>query len=307
MDRAVVEREPVGWAPDMTTRDAAFGYLLLSPSILLFLVLIAYPLCQTVAISLHRMNTLTLAGPLVGLANYASLLQSGEFWSAFGNSLIWTFGCLVLQVGLGVGFALALHGKLVFRPLARALVLFPYLLSTVVAVLVWQWLFNDMYGYLNYLLDQTGLFPSPINWLGQSPNAMISVILVAGWKNFPFVTLAVLARLQSIPLALYDAARIDGASAWERFWEITLPQLAPVLAMVTLLRAIWDFKDFDLIAMMTGGGPQVSTETLPLLIYKQVFPELSIGSGAAIAMLMLAVILVLFWLYAGAYDRSERR
>ena len=290
----------------LATRNAAFGYLLLSPSILFFLVLVAYPLGQTVFISLHQMNTLTLTGRFVGLGNYTALLWSEEFWIAFGHTLTWTASCLVLQVGLGVVLALALHAKLVGRPLARTLVLFPYLLSTVVAVLVWQWLFNDLYGYLNYLAEASGLVDGPINWLGRAPNAMISVIVVAGWKHFPFVTIAVLARLQSIPLALYDAAKIDGASAWSRFWEITLPQLKPVLAMVIILRTIWDFKEFDLIYMMTGGGPQVSTQTLPLLVYKEVFPKLNIGAGAAIAMLMLAVMLVFFWICAAQYERQEK-
>ena len=286
--------------------DARFGYLLLSPSILFFLILVAYPLLQTAYISLRHVNTLTLTGPLVGLANYTALLHSEDFWGGFRRTLIWTCGCVVLQLVLGVGFALALNARLVGRPLARSLILFPYLVSTVVAVLTWQWLFNDMYGYLNYLLESGGLVDGTVNWLGRAPNAMISVIIVAGWKQFPFVTLAVLARLQSIPSALYDAARVDGASAWGRFWDVTLPQLAPVLTMVTLLRAVWDFKDFDLIAMMTGGGPQITTETLPLLIYKEVFPKLEMGQGAAIAMVMLAAILLFFWLYSSLQARIER-
>jgi multiple sugar transport system permease protein len=293
-----------GWS--LAARNAGFGYLLMLPSILFFLVLIAYPLLQTFWISLHRMSTLTRQGEFVGLANYQALLTSPDFWEAFGHSLVWTVACLVLQLGLGVGFALVLNARLTFRPAARALVLFPYLLSTVVAVLVWQWLFNDLYGYLNFLIEEYGLSDGPVNWLGQSPNAMISTILVAGWKHFPFVTIAVLARLQGIPPALYDAARIDGASAWSRFWDITLPQLKPVLAMVIILRTIWDFKEFDLIFMMTGGGPRSSTETLPLLIYKEVFPKLSMGSGAAIAMVMLVIMVAFFWVYAGQYDREEK-
>ena len=187
------------------------------PTILFFVVLIAYPLAQTLWISLHRMSTLTRQGEFVGLANYRALLHSADFWSAFGNSMIWTAGSLALQMVLGIGFALLLNAKLTFRPMARALILFPYLISTVVAVLVWQWLFNDMYGYFNYLIEEYGLSDGPVNWLGQSPNAMISTILVAGWKHFPFVTIAVLARLQGLPPALYDAAKIDGAGAWASF------------------------------------------------------------------------------------------
>ena len=289
----------------LATRNALFGVMLMLPSMLFFLILVAYPLLQTVWISLHSMSTITRQGDFVGLANYASLLRSEDFWNAFRNSIVWTTGSLFVQVSLGIAFALVLNGALFMRPLARALVLFPYLISTVVAVLIFQWLFNDLYGYLNFLLMNLGIVDRPVNWLGQSPNAMLSVIAIAGWKHFPFVTLAVLARLQSIPPALYDAARIDGASAWARFWDITLPQLKPVLAAVILLRAIWDFKDFDLIYMFTGGGPRASTETLPLMIYREVFPKLDIGSGAAVAMIMLLIMMVFFFFYARMIDKED--
>ena len=156
---------------------------------------------------------------------------------------------------LGVALALLLHQNIVFRSLARSLILFPYFISTVVAVLVWRWLFNDLYGILNHVMMWTGLLSMPIDWLGQMPNAMISVILVGAWKYFPFVVISVLARLQTIPDHLYEAATMDGAGAWGRFCDITLPQLRDVLFIVILLRAIWDFKEFDLIYLLTGGGP----------------------------------------------------
>ncbi len=303
MAAPVARRGSAGWT--VAARNAGFGYILMLPSIFFFLLLIAYPLVQTFWISLYHMSTLTRRGEFVGLANYRALLSSAEFWDSFARSLVWTVVSLALQLCLGVGFALLLNVRLTFRPVARALVLFPYLLSTVVAVLIWQWLFNDMYGYLNYVIQEFGLSDSPVNWLGQSPNALISTLLVAGWKNFPFVTIAVLARLQGIPTALYDAARIDGAGAWSRFRDITLPQLRSVLAMVIILRSIWDFKEFDLIYMMTGGGPRSSTQTLPLMIYNEVFPKLSMGSGAAIAVVMLLIMVAFFWVYAGRYDRVE--
>src|SRR5258707_7045961 len=132
---------------------------------------------------------------------------------------------LVLQIVAGVLIALLLHQNILFRSLARSLILFPYFVSTVVAVLVWRWLFNDLYGILNHLLVASGLVDMPVDWLGQMPNAMISVILVGTWKYFPFVVIAVLARLQSIPEHLYEAATIDGANAWARFCDVTLPEL----------------------------------------------------------------------------------
>ena len=162
--------------------------------------------------------------------------------------------------------ALVLHQNIWFRSLARSLILFPYFISTVVAVLVWKWLFNDLYGILNHLMITAGLIDWPIDYLGSMPNAMISVILVGAWKYFPFVVIAVLARLQSIPDQLYEAAKIDGAGPIARFFDITLPQLREVLVVIIMLRAIWDFKEFDLIFLLTGGGPVTSTQTLPLLV-----------------------------------------
>jgi len=183
------------------------------------------------------------------------------------------------------------------RSLARSLILFPYFVSTVVAVLVWRWLFNDLYGILNHLLVASGLVDMPVDWLGQMPNAMISVILVGTWKYFPFVVIAVLARLQSIPEHLYEAATIDGANAWARFWDVTLPELRAVLLVVLLLRTIWDFKEFDLIYLLTGGGPLTSTLTLPLLVYKESFGLNEMGKASAYAVAMMLVMLVFMTIY----------
>jgi multiple sugar transport system permease protein len=186
---------------------------------------------------------------------------------------------------------------MMFRALARSLVLFPYFVSTVVAVLVWRWLFNDLYGILNHLLVWLRLVRMPIDWLGQMPNAMISVILVGAWKYFPFVVIAVLARLQTIPEPLYEAAKIDGAGPLARFFDVTLPQLREVLIVVVLLRAIWDFKEFDLIYLLTGGGPIISTQTIPLLVYKYAFGLNEMGRASAYAVTMMAIMLAFMLLY----------
>jgi multiple sugar transport system permease protein len=186
---------------------------------------------------------------------------------------------------------------MVFRSLARSLILFPYFVSTVVAVLVWRWLFNDLYGVLNHAMMLAGILDMPLDWLGAMPNAMISVVLVGAWKYFPFVVIAVLARLQTIPEQLYEAATIDGAGAWGRFWDVTLPQLREVLVVVVLLRAIWDFKEFDLIYLLTGGGPIIGTQTLPLMVYKEAFGLNEMGRASAVAVAMMLVMLVFMLIY----------
>ena len=280
-----------------TRRDRLTGLLLVAPTVLLFTVLILYPLGQSLVLSLHRTSTLTLQSRFVGLDNFRVLLADPEFTQAFVNTLIWTAGAVTLQLVCGVGMALLLHGSLVGRSLARGIVLFPYLLPTAVAVLVWRWLFNDLYGYVNYVLLSAGLVGHPLAWLSRMPDAMVSVILVGAWKFFPFVVIAVLARLQSIPDALYEAARIDGASRFAQFRDITLPQIAGVLSIVVLLRAIWDFKEFDLIYLMTGGGPAGGTETMPILVYRQAFQLLNFGRGAAVSVAMLLFMLLFFLVY----------
>ena len=283
--------------PTDTRRDRLTGLLLVAPTLLLFMVLILYPLGQSLVLSLHRTSTLTLQSRFVGLDNFRVLLADPEFIQAFVNTLIWTAGAVTLQLVCGVGMALLLHGSLVGRSLARGIVLFPYLLPTAVAVLVWRWLFNDLYGYVNYVLLSAGLVDHPLAWLSRMPDAMVSVILVGAWKFFPFVVIAVLARLQSIPDALYEAARVDGASRFAQFRDITLPQIAGVLSIVVLLRAIWDFKEFDLIYLMTGGGPAGGTETMPILVYRQAFQLLNFGRGAAVSVAMLLFMLLFFQVY----------
>lgn len=276
---------------------SALGLLLIAPTVIVVCAVIVYPLVSAIYLSLFQIFTPTLDGAWVGLDNYRTLLGKGEFWTALRTNLIWTVGTLTLQILFGVGMALVLHQNIWFRSLARSLILFPYFISTVVAVLVWKWLFNDLYGIMNHLLMTAGIIDWPIDYLGSMPNAMISVILVGAWKYFPFVVIAVLARLQTIPDHLYEAAQIDGAGPIARFFDVTLPQLREVLVVIIMLRAIWDFKEFDLIFLLTGGGPVTSTQTLPLLVYKEAFKLNQMGMASAYAVIMMLIMLVFMILY----------
>jgi multiple sugar transport system permease protein len=286
-------------------REARLGLLLIAPTVLILSAVIVYPLLSAISLSLQSVYTPTLEGHWVGLANYRELLAGGDFAAALLTTIIWTVGTLTLQIGLGVGMALLLHQNILFRSLARSLVLFPYFLSTVVAVLVWRWLFNDLYGVINHALLAAGIIAAPVNWLGAMPNAMASIIIVGAWKFFPFVVIAVLARLQTIPEALYEAARIDGAGPVARFFDITLPQLRDVLGIVILLRTVWDFKEFDLIFLMTGGGPVNGTRTLPLIVYQQAFGLNQMGMAAAYAVAMMLVMLVFMLAYLRQARKAE--
>ena len=283
---------------------ALLGVMLIAPTVLVFCAVIVYPLVSAIYLSLFSIYTPTLSGEWVGLSNYAEVLSKGEFWVSLRNNVIWTVGTLTLQIIFGVGMALILHQNIWFRSLARSLILFPYFVSTVVAVLVWRWLFNDLYGILNHAVMMTGLTSMPVDWLGTMPNAMLSVILVGAWKYFPFVVIATLARLQTIPEHLYEAAKIDGAGPISRFFDITLPQLRDVLVVIIMLRAIWDFKEFDLIYLLTGGGPVISTQTLPLLVYKEAFALNQMGMASAYAVVMMAIMLVFMIIYIRRTNRD---
>ena len=293
--------------PNMTLqkRYGLIGLALIAPTVLILSAVIVYPLISAIYLSFFSIYTPTLKGAFVGIDNYVELLGSSYFWFALWTTILWTAGTLVLQVIFGVGMAMLLNQNILFRSLARSLVLFPYFVSTVVAVLVWRWLFNDLYGILNHLLMAVGLIDMPIDYLGVMPNAMISVITVGAWKFFPFVVIAVLARLQTIPEHLYEAARIDGAGAFGRFFDITLPQLKEVLSIVILLRIIWDFKEFDLIYLLTGGGPLNNTRTLPLIVYQQAFGMNQMGMAATYAVAMMIVMLVFMLFYLARARRSE--
>ena len=284
---------------------ALLGTLLIAPTILIFCAVIVYPLVTAIYLSLFSIYTPTLEGHWVGLANFQAMLGSSEFWSTLWTNIVWTAGTLVLQLLFGIGTALLLNQNIWFRSLARGLILFPYFVSTVVAVLVWRWMFNDVYGILNHALLAAHIVDMPVDWLGRMPNAMASIILIGAWKYFPFVVIAVLARLQTIPPQLYEAATIDGAGVWGRFWDVTLPQLRDVLVVIVLLRTIWDFKEFDLIYLLTGGGPVTSTQTLPILVYKQAFGLNAMGTASTYAIGMLLVLLAFMVLYLARVGRER--
>ncbi|WP_136163764.1 carbohydrate ABC transporter permease [Sphingomonas flavalba] len=290
---ALLRLRPATSPQALARRDALLGLLLIAPTVLILSAVIAYPLATTAYLSLHNVYTPTLATEWAGLSNYRAILSGGTFWHALATTLVWTIGTLALQLLFGVAMALLLNRNIRLRALARSLVLFPYFLATVVAVLVWRWLLNGLFGVVDHALIALGLIDTPVDWLGTMPNAMATTIVIGAWKFFPFVVIAVLARLQTVPAHLYEAARLDGAGSWARFTDITLPHLSGVLGLVALLRMIWDFREFDLIYLLTGGGPLDHTRTLPLVVYQQAFGLNQMGMAAAYAVLMMLLVLAM--------------
>jgi multiple sugar transport system permease protein len=279
------------------------AYLLLLPAAVLLFMLAVIPFIHVFLKSLQDDNT----GSFIGLDNYVWALNNSDFYTSLVNTLVWTFGGVILEILLGLGVALLLHKKLLFRGIARALVLFPYLVPTIVAVLIWKYMFNDLVGVINYALISIGVISSPILWLSSEKWAMFSVILVGTWKFFPFVVIALLGILQAISQDQYEAADIDGASPLQKFWYITFPSILPVLIITALLRTIWNFDKFDIIYLLTGGGPLNATKTLPLMTYFKAFTDFQMGKAAAIAVLSFTLLSIILVVYLKVQGKAEER
>jgi len=285
--------------------DRFLAYIALAPSAALMLLLIGVPTVTVFMLSLQRIELGSITGPFVGLDNFSGILTDRYFYRALTNTMIWVFGSVSLEMVLGLAIALLLNQNFMFRGAARAIILMPYLIPTVVAVLVWHYMLNDIVGIINYLLMIIRVIDSPLLWLSSPGTAMLSVILVGVWKFFPFVVIALLGILQAIPQEQYEAAQIDGANAWQRFWRITLPYIMPVLLLTALLRTIWAVHKFDIIYLMTGGGPIDATTTLPVLVYNKGFVDFDLSAAAAIAIVTFAIIAVMIGVYLFLMKRAE--
>ncbi len=285
--------------------DRFLAYMALAPSAALLILLIGVPTVTVFALSVQHIEIGEMSGPFVGLSNFSGIFTDQAFWRALGATLIWVFGSVSIEMVLGLAVALLLNQTFAFRGVARAIVLMPYLVPTVVAVLVWHYMLNDIIGIINYLLISIGLISQPLLWLSSPGTAMLSVIMVGVWKFFPFVVIALLGILQAIPQEQYEAAQIDGANAWQRFWRITLPYIMPVFLLTALLRTIWSVHKFDIIYLMTGGGPIDATTTLPVLIYNKGFVDFDLSAAAAVAIVTCVIIGAMIGVYMFFMKRAE--
>jgi multiple sugar transport system permease protein len=289
------------------TGDRLLAYATLAPSAFLMILLAGVPTITVFFTSMQDVGMGETSGPFIGLDNFLWALTEPTFLSALWNTFIWVFGSVACEMLLGLGLALLLNKSFRFRGAARAVILAPYLVPTVVAVLTWRYMLHDIVGIINAGLVGIGLVKQPLLWLNSQSLAMVSVIMVGVWKFFPFAVIAILGILQSIPQEQYEAARIDGASSFQQFWRITLPYVMPVFLLTTMLRTIWSFNKFEIIYLMTGGGPLDSTTTLPVLVYLKAFSDFEFGRAAAIAIITLAILCVLLAIYFFFIKRAEAR
>lgn len=288
------------------TRDRKIGLSLLLPLIVLVAGLTVYPITQVVQLAFQQQGLYSQESAFVGFGNFEAVVNHEGFTRSVKNTFVFTFGSLALQMLFGLLIALLLNKEFPLRTPIRGVMLFSYLVPYVVAAMTWKFMFSDATGILNHWIRVSGL-PIPASPFGSLDWSMFGVILVNAWKNFPFMVIVFLAQLQTIDRQLYEAASVDGASTWQMFYKITLPSLLPIMLVVGMLRTIWNFNNFEVVFLLTQGGPIGRTETLPLYIYRFVFGEFSLGRGAALAMIVFFVLLIMSLIYWRLYERSQER
>ncbi len=289
----------------MRLRPTVLGILGVAPALLLIAGLIVYPVGYSLWLSLLDKHSFFPTERWVGLDNYLRIARDAEFWDSLWKGTVYAAGTTALQLVFGVAAALVLHEGFRGRTLVRGLVLFPYMIPTIVAVIVWRWLLNETYGLVDHLLVTWRLVREPIAWLG-TDHVMTSLIAMSVWQFTPFVVVSVLARLQTVPSELYEAARVDGASAWGRFRWVTLPQLRAVLFVVILLRSIWMFTKFDTVWLWgEGAGAGREIRTLPVYAFMRTFSYYQAGYGAALTVIMLLLLMAATVAYFRLFWREE--
>ena len=286
-------------------KNALAGWLLLAPSLILLGGLVVFPILYNAWLSLHDKHAFLPVQKFVGLGHYVYFAHDEEFWNSFYHGVVYAGSTLVLQIAVGIPAALLLNEGFRGRTLLRGIVLFPYVIPTIVTVMLWKWLLNDSYGLVNHWLIASGLTAAPVPWLGKD-YIMASLVITSVWQFFPFVVVTYLARLQTIPPELYEAATVDGAGTWRRFLHVTLPQTASVLFVIVLLRSIWMFTKFDTVWLMAGdGGVSRYVRTLPVYAYARSFTYLQAGMGAALAVIMFVMLIVATAVYFRVFGREE--
>ncbi|MFN8194486.1 MAG: sugar ABC transporter permease [Nocardioidaceae bacterium] len=301
-----------------------YAWAMVLPTVVVLGVLVLYPLVQGVFQSFTNLNegnqqsvicTKTLGGgedckenpkksEFVGLKNYTQILsgERGHFWREFTNTVVWTVSCVFFHYTLGLGLAVMLNRRFKGRGVYRVLLIVPWAVPAFVSAFAWKFLFNQEFGLINSALEKFG--GSGVNWFEHRWTAMFTAIVTNVWLGVPFMMVALLGGLQSINNDLYEAASIDGASPWQRFWNITMPGLAPVSATVILLGTIWTFNMFPIIYFVTGGAPAGETEILVTGAYKAAFTGLrNYSLAASYGVLILSLLLV----YASFYRRALRK
>jgi multiple sugar transport system permease protein len=282
-----------------------FGYMLLAPAVLMMALIIVYPILLSVNISLQDVRVADIARPKPWtLKNFEWLRNSDDFWNALWVTVRLVAFVSAVSLVIGLGTALLVNQQFRGRSLARLLVALPWAVPEVVAAVIWAWMFDNSFGILNWLLINLHLVGSPVQFLSQPASAFLSVGVVMIWKGYPFMSIMLLAGLQSIPEEQYQAAKVDGASAWSRFLYITLPGLAPVIGVTVIMTTLWVFRDFSVIYVLTQGGPVGATSTLSILTWEQSFAFFRMGHGAAVGVVTMVLCVIISRALVGRFAQA---
>jgi len=283
-------------------------YLLLLPSVAYLLSFTIYPILNVFYLSVTDLHLVkSLVPHFIGFGNYRDLIWNDpDFRRILGNTFIWTFGSTTLQFVLGLTTSLILNARLPWRGFWRGVMLVPWVTPIIVVGIIWRWIYDGSYGLLNYYLTVVGLLNRYVVWLGEDAMVWPALLLASLWKGYPYMCLMLLAGLQTIPEEIYEAADVDGASGFWRIWYITLPLLRPVATIVTLVALVLTWNNFQMIWVLTEGGPAYATSVLATYVFTKGFVFFQLGSGSAVAALSILVVLVLCVIY-GRMLRVEER
>ncbi|MFI4904391.1 MAG: carbohydrate ABC transporter permease [Burkholderiales bacterium] len=279
----------------LAQRERRFAYALLAPAVVAVAALIAYPMYLVLATSFREgksLNFLALSRRPLGLGNYRDVLGDADTWHSAYVSAVYTFGTLAPAFAIGLATALLLNQVFPLRRWLRSLMLLPWAVPGVMVVLIFLWLFDSSFGFVNYALRALHVPAGDVAWYTNESTALFAVIVPTVWKSYPFFTLTLLAAMQSVPSDLYEAAKVDGAGAFARFRAITWPGIRGPAVLALVLNGLWVFREFDIIYAATGGGPSQATETLGIRAYNEAFGFFYMGRAAVVGVLMLAIATV---------------
>ncbi|MCD2499634.1 MULTISPECIES: carbohydrate ABC transporter permease [Microbacterium] len=285
--------------------DGLFAVLLAAPGLALLLAVVVYPLVTALVTAFFKQSLVLPGREFVGLQNVIDVL-TGDFGRLLGQTLVFTLGTTIFPFIIGMALALALNTRIPGGKTLRGLMLLPWLIPGVVVSFLWMWIFNANYGVMNALLQALGVISEPQAWLAQPGTAMIAVIVAKTWQSFPWMMVMLLAGLQTVPKELHEAAEIDGAGTIRRFFSITVPQIRGIIGLVLLLEFIWNFQHFDIIYVLTGGGPAGSTQTFATAVYDTAFHGFDLGHAGALGLLWMILLMGLVVVYVRFSEKGEK-
>ncbi|MBV9168491.1 MAG: sugar ABC transporter permease [Chloroflexi bacterium] len=281
-------------------------YLWVAPALLVMLLVIGYPFVYTINLSFYDTPPSSANWYFNGVNNYTQILTDPSFWAITLNTLYWAVGSTILAFLVGLGAALVVQREFIGRGIVRGLLMIPYVISYVAAAYVWRWLYHSDYGLISGQLYDWYIINSPINFLDNTSLVMPSLILANVWKEFPFAMIMLLAGLQTVPQGLLNAARVDGANAWIRFWHVVVPTLRSVIIITSILLFVGNLNSFVLIYIMTGGGPANASQIWITQVYTLAFQALQYGKASAYSVILFLVMLSFGYFYVRALTGNRR-